>query len=417
MISEPRRIGKYEILDEVGRGGFAVVYKARDTELNHIVALKVLHPQLTTDPQFVRRFHQEAEAAAKIEHPHIVTIYDVGEEAGQYYLAMTLLPGRTLDKWLVGGPLPTEQAISIVEQIAGALDAIHAQGLVHRDVKPGNIMVDDAGQATLLDFGIVRAAEGTQITKTMAVLGTPTYMAPEQAEPEGAADVDWRADVYALGVVAYEMLVGRPPFIGKSSTAVLYKHVHEAPPAPTRLNPALPPRLGPVLLKALAKRREDRFQRAGAFAAELRRAQGARPPTAFPKQWVLVAALALIGVTLLSMLFLGWATGRGPLGVFLWTKTPTVTPTLTPTATSTPTDTLTPTLTATATPTDTPTSTATVTPTPTATATPTYTPTLAPTATPRPPTTTPVPTLAPPAATPEPAKPPTPKPPAPTVKP
>jgi len=283
-MADLTRIGRYEILDEIGRGGFATVYKARDTKLKRDVALKVLHPQLTTDPQFVQRFHQEAEAAAKIEHPHIVTIYDVGEEDGQHYLAMTLLPGRTLDKWLVGGPLPAERAISIVEQIAEALDAIRAQGLVHRDVKPGNIMVDDAGQATLLDFGIVRAAEGTQITKTMAVLGTPTYMAPEQAEPEGAADVDWRADVYALGVVAYEMLVGQPPFIGKSSTAVLYKHVHEAPPAPTRLNPALPPRLEPVLLKGLAKRREDRFQRAGDLAAELRRALLVRSRVRKPKR-------------------------------------------------------------------------------------------------------------------------------------
>jgi serine/threonine protein kinase len=181
------KLGKYETLKEIGRGGFAVVYRARDTELDRIVALKVLHPRLTTDPKFIQRFHQEARAAAGLHHSHIVTVYEVGGDAGQHFLAMTFLPGRTLDKRLAQGPIPMsiEQAISIVEQVAGALDRIHEQGLVHRDVKPGNITVDDAGQATLLDFGIVRAAEGTRLTTTMAVLGTPEYRAPEQAELEG----------------------------------------------------------------------------------------------------------------------------------------------------------------------------------------------------------------------------------------
>jgi serine/threonine protein kinase len=175
-----KKLGKYEILEEIGRGGFAVVYKARDTTLNRVVALKVLHPQLTTDPKFVQRFHQEAQTAARLHHPHIVTIHDVGEETGQHYLAMAFLPGRTLDERLSAtkGPLPVELAISIVEQIADALGTIHQHGLVHRDVKPANIMVDSRSQATLLDFGIVRAAEGTRLTTTMAVLGTPEYMAP-----------------------------------------------------------------------------------------------------------------------------------------------------------------------------------------------------------------------------------------------
>jgi ligand-binding sensor domain-containing protein/tRNA A-37 threonylcarbamoyl transferase component Bud32 len=269
-MTEPKRIGKYEIIEEIGRGGFAVVYRARDTKLNRVIALKVLHPQLTTDPKFVQRFRQEARAAAGLRHPHIVTIHDVGEEAGQHYLAMAFLPGRTLDKRLAEGPLPVEQAVSIAKQMAWALDAIHGQDLVHRDVKPGNIMVDDAGQATLLDFGIVRAAEGTRVTTTMAVLGTAEYMAPEQAELEEGKEIDWRADIYALGVVAYEMLVGRPPFTGKSPTAILHKHVYEAPPAPSELNPDLPAGLEPVLLQALAKKREERFQQAGAFAAALR---------------------------------------------------------------------------------------------------------------------------------------------------
>jgi predicted Ser/Thr protein kinase len=267
-----RRLGKYEILEELGRGSFGVVYKGRDTSLDRLVALKVLHPQLAVDPSFVQRFYQEARAAASLDHAHIVTVYEVGEEAGQYYLAMAYLPGRTLDKWLDDGPLSVEQAVAFTQQIAGALDAIHDRGLVHRDVKPANIMVDDRGGATLLDFGIVRAAEGTRMTASMAVLGTPEYMAPEQAQADEAGEIDRRADVYALGVVAYEMLVGRAPFTGTSATSILYKHVHEPPPAPTTLNPALPPVLAPVLLKALAKRRDARFQRASDLATELRQA-------------------------------------------------------------------------------------------------------------------------------------------------
>ena len=307
-MTGPKRIGKYEILEEIGRGGFATVYKAHDTELDRAVALKLLHPQLTTDPTFIQRFRQEARTAAGLRHPHVVTIHDVGEEAGQHYLAMEFLTGRTLDELVAAGPLPVEQAISIVEQIASALDAIHGRSLVHRDIKPGNIMIDEAGQATLLDFGIVRAAEGTRLTQTMAVLGTPEYMAPEQAEIEEAAEVDWRADIYALGVVAYQMLVGQPPFAGRSPTAVLYKHVHEPPPAPRALNADLPAGLEPALLKALAKGREERFQQAGDFAAALRGAllpeRRAREESRRPQRRPMPA-------------WAGWATAGGAILVLL----------------------------------------------------------------------------------------------------
>lgn len=265
-----KELGKYEILEEIGRGGFGTVYKARDASLDRVIALKVLHPQLTIDPKFIQRFRHEAQTAANLRHPHIVTIHDVGEESGQYFLAMAFLPGEALSQLIERGPLPVDRAIAILEQIASALDYISGQGLIHRDVKPSNIRVHDAEQATLLDFGTVRAAEGTRLTTTMAVLGTPEYMAPEQAEIEEAAGIDWRVDLYALGVVAYEMLVGRPPFTGRSPTGILYKHIHEPPPPPTELNPSLPGVLGPVLLKALAKDREARYQTAGAMVAALK---------------------------------------------------------------------------------------------------------------------------------------------------
>ncbi len=281
-MSEVRRIGKYELLEESGRGGFAVVYKARDVTLNRIVALKVLFPHLTSDPKFVQRFQQEAQTAAQFHHPHIVTIYEVGQEKGIYYLTMTYLEGRTLDKVIAEGGLTLEQAVTILEQIAGALDLIHSRGLVHRDIKPANIMIGEDGQATLLDFGIVRAAEGTRLTTTMAVVGTPEYMAPEQAEVAEGVEIDWRADLYALSVVAYEMLVGKLPFTGSSPTAVLYKHVYEAPPRPTAANPDLLPGVEPVLLKGLAKKREERFQKASDFARQLRQAALTRQETPPP---------------------------------------------------------------------------------------------------------------------------------------
>jgi serine/threonine protein kinase len=270
-----KTLGHYEILEELGRGGFAVVYKAHDTTLDRVVALKVLHSHLNTDPEFVQRFRQEAQVAAKLDHPNIVTIYEVDEEDGQHYLAMTFLPGHTLDKLLVEGPLPMEQAICIVEQIADALDAIHQQGLVHRDVKPANIIVDSKDQATLLDFGIVRAAEGTRLTMTMAVLGSPEYMAPEQADPSQASEIGPATDQYALGVVAYQLLTGQVPFTG-SVPATLHMHVHETVPAPHLLRPNLGEDLSAVVLQALAKSPADRYPSVRLFAAALRETVEAR---------------------------------------------------------------------------------------------------------------------------------------------
>jgi formylglycine-generating enzyme required for sulfatase activity/nucleotide-binding universal stress UspA family protein len=274
-VTGQKRIGKYEILDELGRGGFAVVYKARDTTLDRIVALKILNPYPASQPEFVQRFQREARTAAGLRHPHIVTIYEVGEDAGEHYLAMDLLPGQTLTERLSREPLSLEEIASIIEQIAGALDAIHRRGLVHRDVKPSNIMVDDNGQSTILDFGIVRAAEGT-LTPSMGFMGTPQYMSPEQAD--GKKDIDARSDVYALGIVAYQMCTGQVPFDADSPLVVVRLQADKPPPVPRELNPQLSPEVEQVLLKTLAKKRQDRYQSAGEMALALRQAVETQQP-------------------------------------------------------------------------------------------------------------------------------------------
>jgi eukaryotic-like serine/threonine-protein kinase len=336
-----------------------MVYKARDTTLGRLVALKVLHPHLSNDPKFVQRFRQEASTAACLNHPHIATVYEVREEDGQHCLAMVYLPGQTLDRRMAEGPLPLAHVVSIVAQLASALDAIHAQGWVHRDVKPGNVIVDDAGQATLLDFGIVRAAEGTRLTTTMAVLGTPEYMSPEQAEGE---DLDHRSDLYALGVLAYQMCTGQVPFSAPSPLTVLRLQADKAPPAPRGLNPQLSAEVEQVLLKALAKAREERYQRAGELAQALREAVEGEAQSLLPdvrRPTLPGWAWAAGGVGMLVLLFLGvWGLG-GFFASPAPTNTPlptfTVAPTRNPTSTGTPTDTPRPMATSTHTPTPTPT--------------------------------------------------------------
>ena len=266
--------GKYEIIEEIGRGGFAVVYKARDPTLDRIVALKVLHAHVAENQRFLRRFEQEARTAARFDHPNIVTIYEVGEAAGQHYIAMSYLPGRGLDKVLeeADGPLPLAQVVDIVAQVAAALEYIHQRGAIHRDVKPANVIVSDAGRATLLDFGIVRAADETKLTTAGEMMGTSQYMSPEQAEGEA---VDHRSDIYALGVMAYQMCAGQAPFENTSPVVVLRLHADKAPPDPREVNPDLPDAVARVILKALAKRPEDRYPSAGGFARALKGAVAA----------------------------------------------------------------------------------------------------------------------------------------------
>jgi len=274
----PHRLGKYEILEEIGRGGFAVVYKARDTELDRIVALKVLAPHLTWDPTFAIRFRREARATARLRHAHIVTIHDVGQDGEQLYIAMEYLPGTTLTELLEAkGAMPLERALPALEQIADALDYAHEQGVIHRDVKPSNVMVEEdrrgAVQITLTDFGLVKAMETSKaLTSVGTILGSPEYMAPEQADPARRDEIGPATDRYALGVVAYHTLTGRVPFPG-STPATLHAHLYEPPPDPRSLHESLPTDVARVLIKALSKVPAERYPSAMAMAEALRQAE------------------------------------------------------------------------------------------------------------------------------------------------
>ncbi len=262
-----RTIGQYQILEEIGRGGMAIVYRAFQPSLNRHVAVKVLPRQFSFDGEFVERFHREAKAAASLRHPNIVVIYDVGQQDDVHYIAMELLEGPTLkDLIQQQGSLPPERVVHIVRQAASALDYAHRQGFVHRDVKPANIFVGSDDHTTLADFGIAKAASGTQLTRSGVLMGTPEYMSPEQAQ---GLDIDHRTDVYALAIAAYQMLSGRVPFGGTTPHAVLYQQIHEPPPPIRTLRPDLSPGLEGVLDKSLAKDPRARHGSAGAFAQAL----------------------------------------------------------------------------------------------------------------------------------------------------
>ncbi len=263
-------LGKYEIKAEIGRGGMGSVYLGYDPLLDREVAVKVLAPHLVWDHEFVERFLREARAAARLKHPHIVTVFDVGQEGGWYYFVMEHLAGETLAARLQAqGALPAEEAMSILRPLAAALDYAHYRGIVHRDVKPGNVILGPEGQVTLLDFGIARAAQEGRLTGTGTVVGTPEYMSPEQAR---GMTVDARTDQYSLGVVAYQVLCGQVPFQADSTLALMYKIVHEPPPPLSQYRPDLPAEVGVALEQALAKEPGARYLSASTFVEALGRA-------------------------------------------------------------------------------------------------------------------------------------------------
>ncbi|MFL0388699.1 Stk1 family PASTA domain-containing Ser/Thr kinase [Curtobacterium sp. 179-B 9B NHS] len=277
---------RYEIGDVIGRGGMATVHVGTDTRLGRKVAVKLLKPSLASDPTFRIRFRQEAQAAARMAHPTIVRVYDAGEEtvtepSGAQvqvpYIVMEHVDGRALSDVLDDGPLDPAEAVRITEGILTALEYSHRAGVVHRDIKPANVMVTHSGQVKVMDFGIARAITDTSATvaQTTSILGTASYFSPEQARGE---TVDARTDLYSTGVLLFELLTGRPPFVGDSPVAVAYQHVSEQPVAPSTLVPEVSPALDAVTLHALVKDRTRRFQTAADFRTDLQQAAAGKVP-------------------------------------------------------------------------------------------------------------------------------------------
>jgi beta-lactam-binding protein with PASTA domain/predicted Ser/Thr protein kinase len=271
--------GRYRVVNRIGSGGMADVWCADDTQLGRKVALKLLHPRFAEDDEFVERFRREASSAAGLQHPNVVGVFDRGEWDGTYYIAMEYLPGRTL-KQLVRdhGALDPALAVSLVVQILKAARFAHRRGIVHRDIKPHNVIVDEEGRAKVTDFGIARAG-ASDMTETGSIMGTAQYLSPEQAQGH---PVDSRADLYSIGVVLYELLTGHVPFDGESPVTIALKHVSEDPVPPGQMNPEVSPELDAVVMRAMAKDPNQRFQDADSFVAALQHAMAGEHPTGAP---------------------------------------------------------------------------------------------------------------------------------------
>src|ERR687885_1906693 len=261
--------GRYRITRKLGAGGMANVSLAEDQELGRRVAIKILDDRHAADEQFVERFRREAKNAAGLSHPNIVSIYDRGEAEGTYYIAMEYLDGRSLKELiLTRGPAPIKVAIEYSRQVLAALRFAHRHGIVHRDIKPHNVLVDGEGRAKVTDFGIARAGAASQVTEAGSIVGTAQYLSPEQAR--GGA-IDQRSDLYSVGIVLYELLTGSVPFTGDSPVEIAMKHLSKVPDPPSRRRPDVPRDLDLVVMRALAKDPEERYQSADEMDADLAR--------------------------------------------------------------------------------------------------------------------------------------------------
>ena len=413
-------IGPYEVSGYIARGGMGLVYRARHRTLHEDVALKLLYPHLTGNAEFTTRFQREGQAMAKLRHPNIAQVFNADMLDGHYFLAMEFASRGTLQQLIAKTKqLPVEQALIIARQMAQALAFAHSKRIVHRDVKPSNILWMDEARFVLTDFGIAQSGGNTGQLTGIGSIGTPEYMSPEQGQ--GLA-VDGRSDVYSLGIVLYEMLAGKVPFSADNPIATVYKHTRENPVTIHKLRIDITPAVRDIVHKAIAKKPQDRFQTAGEMAAAIAQVQSIKPVRRVP-----VVLFGLGGVVVASVAAAGVMISNNPIGAIL-TATSTLTPTTrtaqvtrnadikatstlaptqvigldtnateTVTPTNTPASTATATLTETPTPSETPSSTATTTPTPTSTATATGTATSTSTATP---TATPTLTTATPSTTP-----------------
>ena len=272
-----RQLGRYEVTGELGQGAMGIVYKARDPLIDRVVAIKTINLGLALDEkeEYEERFYQEAKAAGRLNHPNIVTIYDVGRTGDVAYIAMEFLQGRELrDIMNDVGKLPVDQTLDIVAQAALGLAYAHEHDIVHRDVKPSNIMVIRDGLVKITDFGIARMASSSVRTQTGMVLGSPKYMSPEQVMGKA---IDQRSDIFSLGVMLYEMLTGQPPFKGENVNAIMYQTLNAIPAPPSKLNPAVPEMVNFIVAKAIAKGVEDRYQNARDLATDLRACREAMP--------------------------------------------------------------------------------------------------------------------------------------------
>jgi serine/threonine protein kinase len=267
---EASKLGRFELVSEIGRGAMGIVYKAKDPMLERTVAIKTINLTMDKDgaEMYEKRFYQEARAAGGLNHPNIVTIYDIGRSESLCYMAMEFIEGAELRTLLLPGkPLPVQKGLSIAAQVAEGLAYAHERGVVHRDIKPANIMVPETGPVKITDFGIARMRTSNVQTQTGMMMGSPKYMSPEQVIGKRA---DHRSDLFSLGVILYEMLTGAAPFTGESVNAVMYQIVNFVPPAPSAINPATPPALDAIVARMLAKALDERAQSAAEIARGLR---------------------------------------------------------------------------------------------------------------------------------------------------